>query len=409
MEKGEDYSKVRNIGLKDKKGNITLNPLRPLIQDLDSLPFQDFDLRNQYIIFEGKNYRMDEAVSERFFDDLNRHGYPIFFTRGCPFSCTYCCNNYFNKLYSGQIPFRKRSVDMVIEELKDMKGKAPFIKIIFFYDDNFFGLSEKEIKDFSEKYKKEINLPFVVVGIHPLAVTREKMASMADAGLFFLKMGVQTGNEKTKRFFQRHYSNSQIEKTAKIIAEFKNKIPLVTYEFIIDNYWENENDIIENLKFLNNFPILCHFDFFSLTFYPGTELYDMAKKEGIIKDEFKEIYQKNYFLPRNTYFNRLFFLIDLFSQNGRKIPPRIFSLLINKHFIEYKLNWPLYFFLYIFIKIWIEIDFREKIYIHGIVSRRGIVVPLINFVSLVWRAIKNKEWFKIKKYIKQKILKINTA
>jgi len=408
MEKGEDYSKVKNIGLKDKKGNIILNPLRPLIQDLDSLPFQDYDLKSQYIIFKGETYRMDEAFSKDFFGYLNPHGYPIFLTRGCPFSFTYCCNNYFNRFYSGHDPFRKRDVSLVIKELQEAKERTPSIKIIFFYDDNFFGLSENEIKYFSENYKKKINLPFVVVGTNPLAVTREKIASIAEAGLFFLKMGVQTGNERTKRLFKRTYPNSQVEKAAKIIAEFKDKIPLLTYEFIIDNPWENNNDIIENLQFLNKFPTMCHFDFFSLTFYPGTELYDMAKKEGIIKDEFKEIYQKNYFLPQNNYFNKLFFLIDLFSQNGKKIPSRIFSLLINKRFIRYKLNWPLYFFLYIFIKIWIEIDFKEKIYTHGIINRRGTLRSLIHLTILTLRTVNNKEWFKIRKYIRRRILKINT-
>ncbi len=117
MGKGGDYYNVKNLCFKDDKGKIICNPLRPLIQDLDSLPFQDYDLKTHFVLFRGKVYRMEEAISGGFFDTLNPCGYLTFFSRGCPHVCTYCCNNNFNKLYSGQKPFRKRSVDNVIEEL----------------------------------------------------------------------------------------------------------------------------------------------------------------------------------------------------------------------------------------------------------------------------------------------------
>jgi len=103
MEKGENYSKVRNIGLKDKNGNIILNPPRPLIQDLDSLPFQDFDLETQYIVFGGEIYHLQKEFQKKIIDFFfDAKSYRLMFTRGCPFGCAYCCNYFLNKLYSGQ-------------------------------------------------------------------------------------------------------------------------------------------------------------------------------------------------------------------------------------------------------------------------------------------------------------------
>ena len=159
IEKKEDYRGVKNLCFKDQKGNVVINPVRPLIQNLDSIPFQDFDFKNQYIITEGKSHKFDK---EAIFNKRSASVYQIMFTRGCPFGCTYCCNNFLNNLYSGQKIFRKRSIDNIIKELKTVKNNLSFVRFISFVDDNFLGLSLDEIKKFSEKYKKEIKTPWFI-------------------------------------------------------------------------------------------------------------------------------------------------------------------------------------------------------------------------------------------------------
>ena len=49
MKKGEDVSNIKNLWVKDANGKITKNPLRPLITDLDSLPFPDKSLFHQMV------------------------------------------------------------------------------------------------------------------------------------------------------------------------------------------------------------------------------------------------------------------------------------------------------------------------------------------------------------------------
>jgi len=348
IEKRESYRNVRNLCFKDEKGKIVINPVRPLIQDLDSIPFQDYDFENQYIITKGKWHKAGEILLDNDlwpFNEMDTKTYRIMFTRGCPFGCSYCCNNFLNKMYAGQKLFRKRSVDNVIRELALVKKTMPFIRFIMFQDDNFLGLSLEEIKDFSEKYKKDIKMPFGLAGVHPSAVDCEKFKYLTSAGLFLIRMGIQSGSEKIQRLYKRFYSNSQILKSCKIIDEFKDKISIKHYDVILDNPWEEEEDLVKTLMFLSEISVPCEFVLFSLTFFPGTEIYSLAEKEGLVKDKISNIYRKNswtFYFESMPYLNKVFVLLRNSASLGGRIPPRIMFLLTDKVFRKTGLSYLFY-------------------------------------------------------------------
>ena len=77
LEEGKDHAQIMNLAFR-KQGMPVINPLRPPISDLDSLPFPDKDL-----FF--REYR-----------SLIRSSYMITASRGCAFSCTYCVNSVLN-------------------------------------------------------------------------------------------------------------------------------------------------------------------------------------------------------------------------------------------------------------------------------------------------------------------------
>ena len=57
MEDGKDYFDVRNFWFKKKNGKVVGNPHRPLIQDLDSMPYQDFDFSDDWT-YDEKNQHL---------------------------------------------------------------------------------------------------------------------------------------------------------------------------------------------------------------------------------------------------------------------------------------------------------------------------------------------------------------
>jgi radical SAM superfamily enzyme len=250
----------------------------------------------------------------------------------------------------------------VIKELKIAKNIRFITELITFQDDNFLQLSTKEIKEFSEKYKKEINVPFSLVGIHPLAVDREKIRYLVDAGLFLTRMGIQSASSNTKKFYKRNYPNSVILKACQIINEFKDKIKISHYDIILDNPWEKEEDLIETLMFLSRLPVPYDLVLFFLTFFPGTEIYDLAEKDGLTKNKIDSIYRKNYWklsFESMSYINRIFILLRDTVIFGEKISPRLMFILTNKVFRKTGLSSILYYSL--FLRVYIIKLYKKRL------------------------------------------------
>lgn len=154
-------------------------------------------------------------------------------------------------MFPRQKNVRKRSIDNLIEELKKVKNNMDFIENIWFEDDSFFDYAEEEIRDFCEKYKKnKIELNLEIHGINPLNFTREKLSLLIEAGLTIVRLGIQSGSLRTKKLYKRFYSNDQVIKTDKEINEFKDKL-LVSYDVIVDNPWETDEDLTETLMLLS--------------------------------------------------------------------------------------------------------------------------------------------------------------
>jgi len=137
VENGESYDDIPNLITAQKQ-----NSVRPLIRNLDELPPADRDL----------------VLSNSFLKDVPKKTF--YATRGCPFKCAYCCNNYYHQLYKGKGPIVRRFlVERIIQEIESVKGKyrMDFVK---FGDDLFATKADAWLEEFAEKYSKRIGIPF---------------------------------------------------------------------------------------------------------------------------------------------------------------------------------------------------------------------------------------------------------
>jgi radical SAM superfamily enzyme YgiQ (UPF0313 family) len=251
---------IRNVWMK-KKGRIIRNDIRPLIQDLDSLPLPDKNLFNK----ESPHFK-----------DL----YICMVGRGCPFNCTYCFNNYMRRLHKGELWLRKkRSVDNVINELKMAKDKIK-PNLIYFIDDIF--TSDKEwLKEFLKKYRKEINIPFKSLS-HPFFIDDELCAMLNKSKCIEIELGVQTPIEKMrKEICKRPEDNETVKKAVNIIKK-NNMMVSISSIFALPS--ENIKDYKKGSEFyidIKPHKIAC----FWLQYYPETEIIDIGKKYGEFTDE----------------------------------------------------------------------------------------------------------------------------
>jgi len=152
------------------------NPVRPLVRNLDELPFPDRDL----------------TLANSFLKDTAKKTF--YATRGCPYSCTYCCNNYYHELYRGKgILVRRFSVGRLLKEIEYVKGRyrTDFIK---FGDDLFAAKADDWLAEFAEEYPKRVGIPFNCY-LRVDRMTPELLSMLKKAGCFSVHLSVDSTSE----------------------------------------------------------------------------------------------------------------------------------------------------------------------------------------------------------------------
>jgi radical SAM superfamily enzyme YgiQ (UPF0313 family) len=337
MTNGTDPSGIRNLWFRNN-GHVVKNSLRPLIQDLDALPFPDYDYDTHYVV---KNDKINSA--EEYYKDIQM--VLVHTTRGCPHNCSYCCNSLLDKLYSSKNRVvRRTSVETVMKQLDKCKELLPALGMVWFTDDTFFIRPLRELTAFASEYKKRISMPFRCYTT-PGTLTGEKLELLLDAGLFRIDMGVQTGSENTnKNVYHRNISNARVMKAAQLMSKYV-KHPLVPcYQIIFQNPYETDNDLIETINFLVELPTPFLLEVFHLTFFPGSELHKRAKSDGLLGNDSLISYldyKRSFELNENEkYLNFLIYLMEGYVNSDRlgKIPRFLLPVLVNKRIKNYFTN-----------------------------------------------------------------------
>jgi radical SAM superfamily enzyme YgiQ (UPF0313 family) len=336
MSNGESWKSISVQGiLRQGEKNDQFLP-GPILEDLEELPLPDYDLEHQFILYEKNQIvQLDKNLLSSCFNGC----YRMTCSRGCPYACTYCCNNALNKVYKRKLPIRQRAIEDIIAELKMAKKLISKLRVIDITDDAFFAQSQERIERFCQEYQKEINLPFKVLTT-PITFTMPKAKSLAKAGMSCTAVGIQSGSLRTRAIYNRHDTLNQILAVGDIVnqvaKETKKKIS-VRYDFILDNPWENEEDIKDSIRFILKLKKPFSLMLFSLTFYPETALYEKARREGIILDDLSQVYRKSQLAPNRSYFNALLALA------GLGMSKFLVELLLDTHIPKKYLVSPLYF------------------------------------------------------------------
>jgi len=291
LEKGEKINKI----IKEQK----------MVEDLNKLPIPKFKLDNLYFYYGGKINKLSKnrnMIGQYF----NKYYY-IITSRGCPFLCKYCLNHCLVKLNKNFIKVRRRNHEHIIKELENIKKIVPKNTIIGIVDDDFCSRPYEDLKKLCEKYKKRIGLPFFC-STSPSSISEEKLITLIDAGLIRLEVGIQSISDYVnKEIYGRYIPKKITLAKIKMLEKYLKKLE-VCFDIILDNPWESDETKIETLNFILDLKYPKNVWLFSLTLYPGTDLYDRAKGEGKIKNEIKEIYMNNHTLLKNNYINTLFVL-----------------------------------------------------------------------------------------------------
>src|SRR3989338_4228767 len=296
----KDYSDIKNLWvcLNDTDANkvIKRNPLRPLFESLDNLPYPDIDFQS-HLIAEGGNLKsITPELMRKYMTSGNtwegRIDYYVATSRGCPYRCAYCCNNGLQNLY-GVVRSRRKSPENVVREIDRVLKIHPFINYIFLSDEDLFAQPLDFIKQFTELYKSKIKLPFKIE-FTPSAFNEEKFKLLVDAGAVECLIGVQTACDKTnKEMYERNIRVDRVCQVLNIIKSYKDRIKVCHVHLIVCNEMEPESSTRETLDFVNRIDHFFNIRFFPLVHFPGTALYERAKKAGIVKEDSYLLYLAN--------------------------------------------------------------------------------------------------------------------
>ena len=274
VEQNGSYEDIKNIAYR-KDGQDIVNPVRPLCSDLDELGYPKMGNENKFLIDGDKLTHGDPSI--------NSLSYELSASRGCPFTCSYCCSINLLRLNKGGGRYvRFRSVKSVMDELIEATGKMKRLKVIHFWDE-IFSDDPNWIDEFVSRYKKEINLPFEIWG-HPLKVNRNLIQKLTSVGLYKIVMGIQSGSVRVrKEIFKRPETQEQILEAAKILKECK--VPQVIFDFMLQHPFETEEDIKETYIFCTQLARPFELQLHGLNFLPGTDIVDMALDMKIFTPE----------------------------------------------------------------------------------------------------------------------------
>lgn len=308
-------------------GKTYRNPPRPLIQNLDSLPYPDYDFDGQFVL-AGNRLRplsadlfLDVSVASLVYQYGEGFTYETMWTRGCPYHCSYCINNVLHNLYEDQKQIRRRSVEHLIGELEHAKSMFPRVNRVNFFDDCFIYASNIELEKFRDLYREKIDFPFFC-NMSIASIKEDKLKILFEAGLSQIEIGIQSTSESTNRLYRRKYfTREQLQKATELLTGLLPPEGHLTYDLIFENPYETNRDVLETLHTLLSMPRPSRFQMFSLTFYPGTELHEKALKDGLIKGN-EDVYLKDYRYLGFSYLSILFKLL-----NDRRVPRWFISVL----------------------------------------------------------------------------------
>jgi radical SAM superfamily enzyme YgiQ (UPF0313 family) len=213
LKDGTPRTDIESIYFKAGEGSIIKNPVRPLIEDLDTLPFPDLDLFDFENLDRSKNFTAMVMLS-----------------RGCLFSCTYCGNSQFRNIYPNKKKFtRFRSPQKAIEMLELMLKKFPFIQYLEFRD-SIFNTYEDWFYEFMPMYIEKIKLPFNC-NLRFDILTEEMVKMLKDGGCYMIDIGLENGNEEFRtKYLHRTMKNEHMINVAKWFKKYK--ITTLTYNIV---------------------------------------------------------------------------------------------------------------------------------------------------------------------------------
>jgi radical SAM superfamily enzyme YgiQ (UPF0313 family) len=275
LESGKDLEGVQGVIYREGE-EIIKNPARPLIEDLDSLPFPARELlgdSNKYIPPPATYRRKPVAV--------------LMTSRGCNRRCIYC----FQIDKERKSGIRYRGVENVLAEIEHCLQQG--YREIKFIDDTLAADYDRAMTLATEIKKRKLDFTwFASACVNQ--VDKPLLQAFRDAGCWAILFGAESGVQKNLNAIRKGTTPDQIRRAVKAAQEVGLR---VNTPFLFGIPGETFEEGLQTIDFAIDLnPDMANFH--AITPFPGTYLYDNLEKYGTISDDLSDFtYQGAAFIP----------------------------------------------------------------------------------------------------------------
>jgi radical SAM superfamily enzyme YgiQ (UPF0313 family) len=258
LTRGDDPASVAGLVRRGDDDTPVCNPRRPLIDDLDAIPYP-------------RREGMPMA-------NYNVPGFPppvvfMYGSRGCPYKCSFCLWPQTN--LKGK--YRARSGEKIAAEIEHVLERYPETKS-FFFDDDTFNLGRKRCLAFADEMKRRgIRIPW---GMNARADNwdRELMERLIETGLFTLRIGIESGDQRILDGIRKGIDLEEARKTLELAHSLglKNHV-----SFVIGLPGETPESVERTIRYIRSIPA-DSVQFSVAIPFPGTAFYRYVEENGYL-------------------------------------------------------------------------------------------------------------------------------
>ncbi|MFH1045749.1 MAG: radical SAM protein [Candidatus Omnitrophota bacterium] len=237
-------------------GMVQVNPQYPTLENVDELPFPAIHLLK------------NELYSLRFASRKPQRYTSIMAMRGCPFKCVFCSEPLTSK------GLRMRSAINIVDEIeRDFRELG--IEHFTFVDSNIT-LSRKQAIDLSREIKKR-NIAITWEGwTRANLVDEEMLREMKASGFVRISFGIESGDPRILKIIKKEVALEDMRRAFKLARKLKIE---ALCSAMIGLPGETRESIDKTISFIRNTPEIEYSNLSIAVPYPGTEMYEMARRQ----------------------------------------------------------------------------------------------------------------------------------
>ncbi|MCB1148444.1 MAG: radical SAM protein, partial [Leptospiraceae bacterium] len=250
-------------------GNLVKKPYARKIENIENLPFPDWDAINFY------EYARTQSMAPIGF----RRYANLMTSRGCPFRCIYC-HDHLGK------SFRARSPGLVVDEIETLYRKYR-IKHFEIIDDIFNFNKKRTIEICNEISRRNLKIRIAFPnGLRGDLLDEEVIDALAEAGTHFISFAVETATPRLQKLVRKHNRLEILKKN----IDYAVRKKIFSYGFFMIGFpTETREEIEATIEFACNSNLNAA-SFFIVTPFGGTELYhrlaDQPGKRDVLFDDY---------------------------------------------------------------------------------------------------------------------------